>query len=125
MLNISSILRAVLDDLERKSDNIKIIDDMHLVDKVSGVEYHLYDDYFQMTRGSDRPVSQSSFSDSEKSLIMQIKNFITDPEVTKDKRENYHKYVQDNRALFSSWYEHPEPMGQGIVEEDDAEEYSR
>ena len=125
MLNISSILRAVLNDLMTQSGNIKVIDDQHIVDKLSGVEFHLYDDYFQMTRGSDKPVSVSSFSEGEKTLIMQIKDLITNPEVTQDKKLNYKKYVDESRNRFSSWFEQPVPVTDSVQEEVDAEEYVR
>ena len=125
MLSITSILQAVLNDLESQSENILVVDDMHIIDKLSGVEYHLYDDYFQMTRDSDKPVSVSSFTDAEKALVMQIKNTITDPEVTRDKQENYQHYISGNRERFSGWYENPKPIHNGVQEESDTEEYSR
>ena len=125
MYNLVDILKTILNDLTDNPQNINIIDDQHLIDKLSGVEFHLYDDYFQMTRGDDKPISQSSFSDNEQAIIMEIKKMITDPEVTKDKQENYQKYITENRQRFSDWFRNPVPVTSGVVEEDDAEEYVR
>ena len=124
MLNIRSILKQVLGDLKNKPENIEIIDDMHFVDKISGVKFHLYDDYFQMTRG-DESVTASSFSDMEQDVVMQIKNCITDPKVTQDKKDNYEKYLDESRQRFSSWFENPEPTPMCVVEEENVEEYVR
>lgn len=125
MLNINGVLKAILNDLENKPETIKVIDDQHFIDKLSGVEFHLYDDYFQMTRGNDKPVSVSSFSHDEQQTIMKIKNLITDPEKTKDKEDNYQKYISDARERFSNWFENPEPLHDGVQEEEDTEEYIR
>lgn len=125
MLNITSVLKAILNDLENSSEHMMIVDDQHFIDKLSGVEFHLYDDYFQMTRGEDKPVSASSFSKGEQSLVMQIKELITDPNVVRDKKENYQKYVGENRERFSSWFENPTPIHDGVQEETDVEEYVR
>lgn len=125
MLNIHSVLKAILNDLKANSENINVIDDQHFIDNLSGVEFHLYDDYFQMTRGEDKPISASSFSKNEQQTIMEIKDLITDPAVTLDKKENYQKYVTGNRERFSSWFENPTPVHDGVQEEDNTVEYTR
>lgn len=125
MLNIHSVLKAILDDLKNKPETIKVIDEQHFVDKLSGVEFHLYDDYFQMTRGDEKPISASSFSHNEQQTIMEIKDLITDPEITNDKKENYQKYIVENRERFSGWFENPIPVHDGVQEEDDTEDYVR
>ena len=125
MLNITSVLKAILSDLESQTGTINVIDDQHFIDKPSGVEFHLYDDYFQMTRGNDKPVSASSFSQGETNLVMQIKELITDPEVAKYKKEHYKEHISESRNRFSSWFENPEPITDGVQEEDDTEEYTR
>lgn len=125
MLNIHSVLKTILNDLQNKATSINVIDDQHFIDNISGVEFHLYDDYFQMTRGDDKPVSVSSFSEAEKSTMMEIKNLITDPEVTIDKKENYQKYVTENRERLSRWFENPIPTTKGVIEEADTIEYTR
>jgi hypothetical protein len=125
MLNINGVLKAILEDLKNKPETIKIVDDQHFIDKLSGVEFHLYDDYFQMTRGEDKPISASSFSQNEQQTIMEIKDLITDPDTTRDKKENYQKYISENRERFSNWFENPIPLTDGVQEEEDTEEYSR
>lgn len=125
MLNIHSVLKAILDDLKNNPGTIKVIDEQHFIDTLSGVEFHLYDDYFQMTRGDDKPISASSFSKNEQQTIMEIKDLITDPAVTLDKKENYQKYVTENRERFSNWFENPIPLHDGVQEEVDTVTYTR
>lgn len=125
MLNLASVLKAIADDIKNKPESIKIINDEHFIDKPSGVEFHLYDDYFQMTRGDDKPVSAASFSHNEQQIIMEIKDLITDPSVTLDKKENYKKHMMENRERFSDWFENPIPVYDGVKEEEDTEEYVR
>ena len=125
MLNINSVLNEILKDIESKKDSIIIVDDQHIIDKITVVEFHLYDDYFQVTRGKGKPVSASSFSEDEQATIMKIKNLITDPMVTKDKQENYQKHITESRVRFSGWFENPEPVRDGVKEENNTEEYNR
>ena len=125
MLNIKRILEAVLKDALENSDALIITDDQHFIDKLSGVEFHLMDDYFQMTRGDDQPVSVSSFTKDEQSIIMQLKELITDPAVTADKKENYQQHIKDNRIRLSGWFEQPIPITDGVQEEEDTEDYVR
>ena len=126
MLNIKSVLDKILEELEANSPNIKVENDQHLVDKISGVEFHLYDDYFQMTRGDEeQAVSQSAFTEEEKSVVMAIKDFITDPEVTLDKKTNYKKYLMESREDFANWFENPTPEIDPIVEEVGTTAYTR
>lgn len=125
MLNIKSVLEAILKDLKEKPENIEIIDDEHFIDKLSGVKFHLYDDYFQMTRGNEKPVGASSFSPAEQQLIMTIKDVITDPAVSADKKMNYKRHIEERRQRFSNWFENPQPVQDGVKEEHDTEEYIR
>ena len=127
MLNIRAVLTEVLKDLKENPEAILVVDDQHIIDKLSGVEYHLYDDYFQVTRGDESPVSMSHFSPQESAVIMAIKDEISDPIVAVDKRENFQKYATQARERFSLWYENPEPVTTGVTEEpeEEVEEYVR
>jgi hypothetical protein len=118
MLNIKSVLDKILAEVECNSPNIKVENDQHFIDKISGVEFHLYDDYFQMTRGEEeQPISQSAFTEEEKMVVMAIKNLITDPAVTQDKKTHYKKYLMESRQDFADWFENPVPEVDQIVEE--------
>lgn len=126
MLNIASILQSIHEDIVNKSDKVEVLDDEHVVDKVSGVEFYLYDDYFQMRRGKEKPVTHSVFSENEQHIIMQIKNAITSPQVTQEKLRNYKVHQEESRRRFSDWFENPKPIHAGtVVEETDTEQYVR
>lgn len=126
MLNIKSVLDKILEELESNSPNIKVENDQHIMDKISGVEFHLYDDYFQMTRGDEeKAIPQSAFTEEEKSVVMAIKNLITDPAVTQDKKINYKKHLMESRQTFADWFENPLPEVEPVVEELDTTIYTR
>lgn len=125
MLNIKSILQSVLNDLHTKSDNVKIVDDQHVIDKLAGVEYHLYDDCFKITRGNEQPVTPSHLSPDEQAVIVRIKEAIADPTIYADKKANYKKYTDESRKRLSSWYESPIPLATGVEEEKGTENYIR
>ena len=78
-----------------------------------------------MTRGDEKPISVSCFTNAEQQVIMEIKDIITDPEVTKDKKLNYKKYISENRERFAGWFENPQPIHDGVQEEIDTVEYVR
>ena len=125
MLKLNDVLKEIYNDLQNNLESINIIDDQHFIDNISGVEFHLYDDYFQMTRGEEKPVSASNFTKEEQSTVMLIKDLITDPIKAADKRENYQKYTAENRARFSSWFEQPKPITSGIIAEENTDVYVR
>ena len=119
------MLTEVYNDLVNNPDAMTLVDDQHFIDKISGVEFHLYDDYFQVSRGDDKPVSVSKFSKDEQKIFMQLKDAITDPEITRDKKINHEKYVTEARERFSDWFENPLPVKDDITEETDATDYVR
>ncbi len=127
MLNINSILKSVLHEVQEKSESINVVDEYHVVDTISGVEFHLYDDYFQMTKGDEKPISVSRFSEGEKATIMELKNLITDPLVTQDKLDNHDQYVSNDRQRFADWFQNPNPVVEhgGVKEEEGTEVYVR
>jgi len=118
MIDILAVLKAVLVDLEDDNKAVTVIDDMHIVDNTSGVKFHLYDEHFQMTRGEERPVSVSSFTEEEQAVIMEIKELITPNQISETKKQNYHKYLVDNRTRFAGWYTNPIPSNHVVAEED-------
>lgn len=132
MLNVNGILKAILKDITEGSEVIRVIDDQHFIDTMTGVEFHLYNgyyDYFQMTRDGEKPVSISSFTPEEAKTVMEIKEAITDPQTALDKKENYEMHLMQDRERFSSWFENPKPAKEffqaKIETEEDVEEYVR
>ena len=125
MIDIHAVLKAILTDIEDDNQSITVVDDMHFIDNLSGVEFHLYDEYFQMTRGKEKPVAVSSFTKEEQEVIMEIKELITPAELSKAKKDDYHKYLVDSRARFSDWYTNPVPSNSVITKEEDVQPYVR
>jgi len=125
LIDILAVLKAILADIEDDNKSITIVDDMHFIDNLSGVEFHLYDEYFQMTRGKEKPVAVSSFTKEEHSVIMEIKELITPPDISRGKKEDYHKYLVDNRTRFSDWYTNPIPTNPVVVKEEAVQPYIR
>ena len=125
MLNIKQVLTEVYNDLINNPESVILVDDQHFIDKISGVEFHLYEDYLQVSRGEDKPVSVSKFTADEQKILMKMKDAITDPAITEDKELNHAKYVTEARQRFSDWFEKPVPVTDGIVEETDTTDYVR
>ncbi len=125
MIDILAVLKAILLDIEDDNKAITVIDNMHFTDNLSGVEFQLYDDYFQMTRGKEKPVAVTSFTKEEQSVIMDIKELITPSEISDAKKTNYHKYLVDSRTRFSDWYTNPIPSNTGLVKEEVVQPYVR
>ena len=125
LIDILAVLKAVLVDIEDDNKAITIIDETHFLDNLSGVEFHLYDEYFQMTRGKEKPVTVSSFTKEEQSVIMEIKELITPAEVSKAKKDDYHKYLVASRSRFSDWYANPVPTSPAVVKEETVQPYVR
>ena len=125
MIDILTVLKAILKDIEDDNKAVTVINDTHFMDTLSGVEFHLYDEYFQMTRGEEEPVAVSSFTKDEQDVIMEIKELITPMELSKAKKEDYNKYLISSRSRFADWYLNPKPVSHGIVADVDAKPYIR
>ena len=123
MLNINSIFKFLHDELTKGSSRIVKIDDEHLIDSKTGVEYHLYDDEFKITHNDDLIAKGAYFTKGEQSTMWAIKDLITDPVEVARKKEAYPMTVKTARERLSSLYENPQPI-QPVVDDDDAEIYT-
>jgi hypothetical protein len=56
---------------------------------------------------------------------MEIKDLLTDPAVTLDKKTNYMTYLKEGRTTFADWFENPIPSEDVVVEEVDTVKYKR
>ena len=110
MLNISSILKFVLHSVQNGDTRMTVIDDMHIMDTKTGVEYHLYDDYCKMTYKGENILTISYLTKDEQSTIWDLKQLITDPAKAKEKQDNYPAVMTKQREIFSGLYENPEPV---------------
>lgn len=134
MKDIKSILKSILSDLKKNSDSITVISNECILDNLSSVKFHLFDDYFYIEKG-DEKVTESHFTrdyenphtgvitTGDRSIIEEIKMFISDGrkiEIDKDS-------LMNGRAMFAGWYENPEPVNAKPepVTEENTEEYIR
>ena len=110
MIEIKSILRYCLVGIEGGDPRFKILDDMHILDTKTGVEFHLYDDSFKVTHGEDLIARSSQFTKEEQEILWEMKRLITDPVVAKKRQEEFPAKLVAARARFATLFETPEPV---------------
>lgn len=124
MLNILSILTFVHDGVMNKHERFHIANDEHIKDTKTGVEIHLYDDWFKLTREDETIVKMSDFTVPEQDVMWKIKQLIVDPETAREREENHEKYLLERRQSLSQYYENPVAVTDDIVKpESDTTEY--
>lgn len=122
MLNIKSILEFVKDGVVRKDARFVIEDDEHLLDKNTGVAYHVYDSWFKVSQDGDAVITADDFTPEEKEIVWEIKKAITTPEDMKQKELNYKALQKSRRECLSDLYEFPTPAHDKTVEPEDGAE---
>lgn len=123
MLKISSIIGFIENGVKNKDDRFVILNDEHILDSKTGVEFHLFDDDFKVTHGDKLIATKQDFSIEEQSCLMEIKELITDPQLSKERREKYPMELKKRRELFSDLFENPQPTVNKVEEETDTTEY--
>ncbi len=124
MLKLSSIFDYIHNGLVNGDERYVIINDEEVMDNKTGVKLFMCDDWFKLTHGDVVIVTMSDLLDEECKMIWNIKKLITDPEVLKDREENYQTLMQARREKLSSYFENPEPIVmKAPVVEVDATEY--
>lgn len=110
--NLESILMFVYEGVKKGSDRFVIEDDEHVKDTATGAEYHLFHDNFKITYGGEVIATMADFytQNKEQVIIMAIKDLITDPDKSKERREQYRTQMGERRAAFAALYEHPQPV---------------
>ena len=123
MLNIKTIFKFIEEGLESKLDRFVVLNDEHILDTKTGVEFHLFDEDFKITHGDKVIATKQDFTTDEQSCVMEMKDFITDPQLAKERREKYPIELKKRREKFSDLYEYPEAAvnPNSIVEEDTVE----
>lgn len=109
-LGIKSILDFILKALMQKDPSIDVLDDMHIMDTHTGVEYHLYDTHSKITHGDDEIMTSFDMTPEEQKVLWDIKQIITDPVTTANKKENHHELLRGRRKEFSHLYAEPQPL---------------
>lgn len=110
MLNILSILNFIALDAQRNPERFKVIDDQHLLDTKTGIKLHLYDDYFKITHDNAIVATKGDFTEDEQKAIWRIKQSITDPVISEEKRKNYQIATKARREALASLFENPKPI---------------
>jgi hypothetical protein len=119
MLSIESILKYMHENLSEP--RFKKVNEEHVMDDKTGIELHMYDDWFKITKGEDIIATIHDFSPMEQKYVWGIKQAITDPAKAKEKEENYHKDMAARRSHLAKLFEYPEPAKSVIVEEGTSE----
>lgn len=125
MLNISSILKYMHENLMHYPDRYVIVNSEHIMDTKTGLEYHMYDDYLKVTRNDEKVMKLGDFTSEEQQHLWGIKGLITDPVEAKQKEQEYPEKLKERREMFAHYHEHPEPLiMKSPVMESDTEEYT-
>jgi len=118
MLSIESILKFVHENLS--NPRFKKLNEEHIVDEKTGIEFHMYDDWFKMTKGEDIIATIHDFTPTEQKHVWGIKQAVADPVKSKQKEANYHKDMAARRSHLAQLFEYPAPdsVKTAIVESD-------
>lgn len=123
MLSIHSILKYIKTNLS--DPRYKKLNEEHIVDTKTGIEIHMYDDWFKMTKGDDIIATMGDFTPEEQECIWAIKQAVADPIKAEAKEENYYKDMYDRRSHISKLFESPEPIkNKEPIVEPNTEEYT-
>ena len=111
--SLESILEYVYNGVKSGSDRFIVVDDEHLKDVKTGAEYHLFDDNFKITYGGNVVATLPDFNveeSKEQAIVMEIKELITDPAKSKERKERYEVQRLERRAAFAALYADPQPV---------------
>lgn len=109
MLNILSILTFILKGIVNGDERFVVIDDRHVLDSVTGVKLHLYDNYVKITFDNNVIAESGHFTKDEQMALWKIKEQITDKDVLKKNKEEYEQVIYDGRKTISELYMNPNP----------------
>lgn len=124
MLNISSILKHIGKGVEAKDPRYHVLNDEHVLDSKTGVELHMYDDWFKATYKDEVIATMPDFTKNEQEVLWSIKQLVSNPEKVKYINENYTTLQKARREKLAALFESPTPIETGVpVEEAEATEY--
>ena len=109
MLNIKTILDFVHRGVATSDARFLVMDDEHVKDTKTGVEFHLYDDGGKITHDEKIIAKVEYFTEEEKAVLFEIKKLITDPAIVAKKLAHYPVMIKEARATFSGLFEKPNP----------------
>lgn len=125
MLSLHSILMFIHDNLKSNPERFKIVDEEHILDNKTGVELHLYDNWFKLTREGETIATIADFTKDEQEVVWKIKMQLTTPEKVKEKRDRFLELAAEKRMKVSELFEYPTSLNDNKVEaETDVEAYT-
>jgi hypothetical protein len=111
MLNIASILNVIKKGLVTGDSRYVVVDDEHVLDSNTGVNLHIYDDWFKLTHNDEVIATMRDFDTTvEQPIIWDIKRLITPPELIEKRKLSYMDDIKERREKLSYKFEHPEPI---------------
>lgn len=114
MLNILSVLKFIDKAVKAKDPRYHVLDDEHILDANSGIELHMYDEWFKVTHNDETIATKTDFTRDEQEVVWSIKQSISDPENSIYIAENYSKLQKERREKLSSLLEDPSPVARGL-----------
>lgn len=126
MLNIESVLRFIKQGISDKNPRFKVMDTEHVIDTHTGIELHMYSDWFKLTHNGETIATMRDFNTHiEQPIVWEIKNAVTPPEVLQHQKNNYMEDIKNRRKKLSHYFENPTPIeSKDISVESDATTYT-
>ena len=125
MLELKSILTHISKGISNKDLRFLVPDDEHVTDIKTGITLHVYDNWFKITYDGNIVITKDDFTVDEQSIVWQIKQLITSPEVLKQREVDYKPLQVARRDRLSKLYEKPKPLvNTAPVVEQDTTQYT-
>ncbi len=100
MINLKSWAEFVLKNLLEPNSRYEVIDREHIIDNESGVEIHMYGDYFTFTHGEDEIATSEALPQDVKDAVYKIKTVISsEPPSTEWTQKKYDEAIEQRQKL--------------------------
>ena len=123
MLNIKSILERLLHEITSKTGRVEVKDWERILDTKTGVELHIFDNSLRAMHDGNEIIRSDGLTEQEKDVVWQIKEVIAGPEKMMRRAEEYPSVIAAQREAFADHFENPQPIFDGVIEEQGTEEY--
>jgi transcription-repair coupling factor (superfamily II helicase) len=109
MLNLESVIKFIAKGVEEKHPRYKVIDEEHVIDVDTGVELHMYNEWFKLTYDGDVIATIRDFTVEEQQAVWSIKQLIIDPVKAQHEELKYNELQKKRREDLSKYFENPIP----------------
>jgi len=110
MLDISSVLNYIHARVLAKDPRFDVLDAEHIIDTKTGIEFHMYDDWFKLSRNDETIAKMPDFTKQEQEMIWKIKQINTDPAKAEALKKHYPEQIKARRLALSDLFENPTPL---------------